>query len=468
MDARPARRDRTRAAAVPVSSVTGRTTVAAAGFLAASLLLLWLATAAQATVGQAAWTNTWNAAQPGQVLTAQTQAKPGGGMYVAASLRRVSGDIDIAVLRITAGGVVDWAKYYDGADDGVDWVKGIAVDARNNVVVCGSTFTEDGAEDWVVLKYDPDGRRRWVRRLAGAFGGADVPQAIATDARGNVVVAGSVTRRATGTDWCVAKLSPGGARLWRTRMTRDVAGHDEALTLAIDPADGHIYVAGRMFGSKTGDDVITMRYRPNGHKVWRARWDGNDSGPDRAVALAVSEAGVAVAGVSGSLAGGDDGLVLKYSRNGTFRWARVVDGGQGATGVDRFASVGIDRRGDVVAGGAVSATAGQGTDVAVVRYLAGGAPGGSWRLPGAGDDETVLDLVVTPDGQSFAAGAASGAGAADAVVAGLTRTMTPLWPPLVVDRGGADDLAQSVSVSDGAVYVAGVSGADLLFFKIPR
>jgi uncharacterized delta-60 repeat protein len=468
MDARPLRRDRACAAAVPASSATGRAIVATLAFLAAFALLLWFTAAARATAGVAAWTDTWNTPQPGQVLTAKTQAKPGGGMYVAASLRRASGDIDIAVLRITSAGAVDWAKYYDGAADGVDWMKGIAVDARGNVVVCGSTYTEDGAEDWVVLKYAPDGSRRWVRRLAGAFGGADVPQAIDTDARGNVVVAGSVTRRATGADWCVAKLSPRGFRLWRTRMTREVAGYDEALALAVDPANGQIYVAGRMFGSKTGDDVITMRYGADGHRVWRARWDGNDSGPDRGVAIDLSEGGVAVAGVTGNLAGGDDGVVLKYAKNGAFRWAKVVDGGQGATGVDRFTAVGIDERGAVVAGGAVSATAGQGTDVAVVRYLASGAPGGSWRLPGAADDEAALDLDVTPEGESFAVGTAAGAGSVDAVVAGLTRTLTALWPPLVSDLGGADDLAQSVSVSDAAVYVAGVSGADLLFLKIPR
>jgi hypothetical protein len=468
MDARPLRRDRACAAAVPASSATGRATVAAAAFLAVFAVLLWFTAAARATEGVAAWTDTWNTPQPGQVLTTKTQARPGGGMYVAASLRRGSGDIDIAVLRVTSSGAVAWVKYYDGADDGVDWMKGIAVDPRGNVVVCGSTHAKDGADDWVVLKYAPDGTRRWVRRLAGAFGGADVPQAIAADARGNVVVAGSVTRRATGADWCVVKLSPRGVRLWRTRMTRDVAGYDEALALAVDPANGHVYVAGRMFGGMTGDDVITVRYGADGHRIWRTRWDGDDSGPDRGVAIAVGEGGVAVAGVTGSLAGGDDGLVLKYGRNGAFRWANVVDGGQGATGADRLTAVGIDQRGAVVAGGAVSTTAGQGTDVAVVRYLAGGAPGGSWRLPGAAGDETAADLVVAPNGESFAAGMAAGTGSTDAVVAGFTRTLTPLWPPIVSDLGGADDLAQSVSVSDAAVYVAGVSGADLLFLKIPR
>lgn len=468
MDPRPLRCDRTRAIAAPVSFSTRQATVLAVALLAAVVLLLCAAAAARAAAGEPAWTVTWNTEKPGQVLAAKTQARPGGGTYVAASLRRASGDIDIAVLRVTSKGAVDWVKYFDGADDGVDWMKGIAVDPRGNVLVCGSTFTKDHGEDWVVLKYGPDGRRRWVRRLAGSFGGADVPQAIATDARGNVVVAGSVTRRDTGTDWCVAKLSPQGVRLWRTRMTRAVAGFDEALALAIDPTDGHVYVAGRMFGSKTGDDVITMRYRANGRKVWRARWDGDDSGPDRAGAIAVSEGGVAVAGVTGSLAGGDDGLVLKYARSGSFHWARVVDGGQGASGVDRFAAVGIDRRGAVVAGGGISATAGQGTDAAAVRYLADGAPDGAWRLPGEADGETALDLVVTADGESFAAGTSGGTGSTDLLVAGLARAFTPLWPPLVTDLGGADDLAQSVAVSDGAVYVAGVAGTDLLFLKIPR
>lgn len=459
----PTSRARVAVKHIPAGDASCRVTVSLA-LLVTAVVLLCAASSAHAVPGDADWVRPWNAARPGVVYAAKAQTNPGGGVYVAASLLRPSGNVDIAVLRYSSAGRLAWVKYYDGRAHGLDAMRGLAVNRRGNVIVCGSTFTASGKEDWVVLKYAPDGRRRWKRTLAASFGRADIPEAVAVDAKGNVVVAGSITRRRTGGDWCVAKYSPGGALLWRTTMTKTVAGFDQALALVVDPGDAHIYATGRMFGTSSGDDVVTVRYRPDGRRVWRRRWDGAKSGPDRAASIALSDGGVAVAGVSASPASGDDGLVLKYSRNGTLRWAKVVDGGQGATGVDRFAAVGIDRRGNVVAGGSVTTSPAQGEDLMVVRYRASGAPGGQWQLPGAADGEAALDLRVTLRGRTYVAGTSGD----DAVVAGLSAGLALLWPALAYDRAAASDLAQSVTLSSGAVYVAGVSGPDLFVMKVLR
>jgi uncharacterized delta-60 repeat protein len=451
---------------VPARDVSRLLTVSLA-FTVMVVVLLCAASSARAEPGDADWVRTWNAARPGVVWAAEAKTKPGGGVYVAASLLRPSGNVDIAVLRYSAAGKLAWVEYYDGPAHGLDAMEGLAVDRRGNVIVCGSTFTASGKEDWVVLKYGPDGRRRWKRTLGASFGRADVPEAVAVDAQDNVVVAGSITRRKTGGDWCVAKYDPRGTLLWRTTLTRTVAGFDQALALVVDPDDAHIYVTGRMFGTSTGDDVITVRYRPDGRRVWRERWDGAKSGPDRATSIALSDGGVAVAGVSASPASGDDGLVLKYTRNGILRWAKIVDGGQGSTGVDRFAAVGIDTRGNVVCGGSVTTSPSQGEDLVVVRFQASGAQGSRWQLSGAADGDAALDLYVTPRGRTYVAGTVGDAGG-DAVVAGLSDGLALLWPTLSYDRAGADDLAQSVTLSSGAAYVAGVSGTDLLVMKVLR
>jgi hypothetical protein len=431
------------------------------------VLLVWTSLAYGAT-GDVGWHTTWNASRPGVLSTAQVVAKPAGGAYVAASLLRPSGNIDIAVLRYSAAGARMWVKYFDGPAHGIDWMTGVAVDRHGNVVVCGSSFSASGKEDWVVLKYAPNGTRRWVRTLSGAFRRADVAQAIGVAANGDVVVAGTLTRRRTGGDWCVVKYSAAGARLWRTTMTRSVAGLDQPLALAVDSADSHIYVTGRMYGTSTGDDAVTVRYRPNGRRVWWKRWDGAASGPDRGAAIAVNATGIAVAGVSGSPDSGDDGLVLRYAKNGALRWAKTVDGGQGKEGVDRFDAVGVDAGGAVVAGGSVTTDGAQGGDMLVARYLKNGAAGGWWQIAGTGPDETVLDLAVTATGRTYAAGTSAGAASPDAVVAGLASSLAPLWPAVSFDRADGEDQAQSISLAPGAVYVAGQSGNDLLVLKILR
>jgi len=435
---------------------------------AAFIALLCCAAPARGTAGAVTWDKTWNTSRPGTVSSATAVAKPGGGVYVAASLLRPSGNIDISVLRFSSAGKRLWTRFYDGPSHGIDWMEGIAVDGRGNVVVCGATFSVSGKDDWVVLKYAPDGRRRWVRKLAGAYRRADIPEAIAVDRRGDVVVAGALTRKTTGGDWCVVKYSAAGTLLWRTTMTRSIRGLDQPLALAVDPADAHIYVTGRMYGSQSGDDTVTVRYRPNGRRVWSKRWTGTGGGPDHGGAIAVSPAGVAVAGVTTNPASGGDGLVLRYSKGGVLRWERVVDGGQGGSGVDRFAAVAIDSEGGVTVAGSLTTTAEHGQDVTVVRYGPSGIGAGHWSLEGAGHDEAALDVVVAATGRTYAAGTTAGATGPDVVVAGLSNVLLPLWPALLYDRGDRDDQAQSVSLTSGAMYVAGVSGSDLLVLKILR
>jgi hypothetical protein len=91
-----------------------------------------------------------------------------------------------------------------------------------------------------------------------------------------------------------------------------------------------------------------------------------------------------------------------------------------------------------------------------------------WRLPGPGVDDTALGLAPTASGDVYVAGVAGGASSSDAIVAGVSSTLLPLWPVIVVDRAGHDDTAESLALAPGAVYAAGVSGPDLLVIRVLR
>jgi hypothetical protein len=453
-----------RCAHVPTCSAS-RATLACVALIVVLALLSCLPSPALAA-GETAWVDTWNTSPAGVVYEAQTAAG-GGGTYVAASVRRPTGSVDIVVLRYSASGDLLWRRFYDGAAHRFDWMNGLAVDRGGAVIVVGSTFRRAGDEDWLVVKFARDGRRRWVRTLSGAPGGDDIARAVAVDTRGDVVVVGSVTREATGDDWCVVKYGPGGARRWRTTMTGSVLGADEALAVAVDPVSRSIYVAGRMYGSGGGDDAVTARYRPDGRRVWRQRFDDAAHGQGRAVAVAVGATSVAVAGVSTSRAAGtDDGLLLAYAKGGAPKWHELIDGGLGAT--DRLTAVGIDSDGNVVAGGGLTTSPARGQDLSVVRYRPGGARDGIWQMPGPGADESAFSLCVSRSGAAYAAGVTSGDSSRDAVLVGLASDLVPFWPAIVVDRAGRDDAARSVALAEGAVYVTGVSGRDLFVMKVLR
>ena len=51
--------------------------------------------------------------------------------------------------------------------------------------------TESGSEDWLVVKYNPDGDSEWVRIFDYA-GGSDQATSVRVDSLGNIYVAGYI------------------------------------------------------------------------------------------------------------------------------------------------------------------------------------------------------------------------------------------------------------------------------------
>ncbi len=134
--------------------------------------------------------------------------------------------------------------------------KATATDQYGNIFVVGTTSGDlgqqhnDGTPDLFLSKLDSEGNILW-QRLIGTDGetrGA----AIAVDANGDVVVAGTTegslvaTDQIAGADSFVAKFTAGGEDVFTTQI--DGAAIDEATSLAID-ASGRIFLGGSVRGS---------------------------------------------------------------------------------------------------------------------------------------------------------------------------------------------------------------------------
>jgi len=153
-----------------------------------------------------------------------------------------------------------------------DFANALAVDAGGNIIVAGGTEgklsgSSAGYYDVFVRKYNPKGNELWTRQFGTAKD--DFAKALAVDAEGNIVVAGTTMGNLSGSsagnyDSFVRKYGPKGNELW-TRQFGTVT-IDEATALAVDPA-GNIMVAGftggSLSGSSAGDyDVFVMIYKP--------------------------------------------------------------------------------------------------------------------------------------------------------------------------------------------------------------
>ena len=131
--------------------------------------------------------------------------------------------------RLRENGLLLLAKYVDAGSSGSrEWVRTlrlngaradkVAVDARGNVVVAGtSNLADTGRSNIFVLKYSPAGVLKWRAAYDGAEHRDDYVTDLALDARGNALVVGASYGKGTGRDYVTLKVRADGTRAWARR-----------------------------------------------------------------------------------------------------------------------------------------------------------------------------------------------------------------------------------------------------------
>jgi hypothetical protein len=116
----------------------------------------------------------------------------GGGALTSAGLD------DIFVAKFGAGGVHQWSQRFGDASNQLG--QSVATDASGNVIVAGplqgaadfggGSLTSAGSVDIFVAKFDAGGVHQWSQRFGDPLG--QFPRSVATDARGNVILVGDL------------------------------------------------------------------------------------------------------------------------------------------------------------------------------------------------------------------------------------------------------------------------------------
>ena len=211
----------------------------------------------------------------------------------------------------------NWSRRYNGTGSGNDVARSIAADSSGNVYVTGnSDGTAATGIDFTTIKYNSAGAPQWYRRYDGAAHGNDSGKAIAVDSGGNVYVTGTSQGVGTGSDIATVKYAPDGTRLWVKRY--DGSGHelDAPSSIVVDPAGG-VYVAGGSLGATTEIDYVLIKYDAAGNRPWVKRYDGPSHGYDFASAVALDPAhNVYVTGGSTGVGTQIDFATLKYDSTG--------------------------------------------------------------------------------------------------------------------------------------------------------
>ncbi len=188
-------------------------------------------------------------------------------VIVTGSSRGANGkDDDIATVKYNAGGEQLWVSRYNGSGDGDDEVKGIAVDDKGAVFLCGYVDSDASVlenHDFITLKYDSMGFEKWAVDYNGDAGLDDIANVIALDDSGNVFVSGESDFGSVlfkNNNYTTIKYSSGGIQKWLKSYNGKGNASDVPGAMAV--YKNYVYVSG---GSvDTQKDIVTINYPADG------------------------------------------------------------------------------------------------------------------------------------------------------------------------------------------------------------
>jgi hypothetical protein len=360
-----------------------------------------------------------------------------------------------------------WTKRYDAtsADDAAHAVV-VSPDGAA-VYVTGYSDGKTGGANYATVAYSTaDGALLWSRRYDGSAHTGDVSRAIAISSDGSrVFITGRSHGALTGDDYAtVAYDAATGSQLWASRYTGPRAGDDEATSLAVSPDNSTVYVTGHSHGTGTGADYATVAYDAStGAEGWVTRYNAPDGGDDAGLAIGVAPDSTLlfVTGRTETGSAGIDGTTVAYDApTGTQRWVRSYDGP--GSGNDVLLALGVSPDGSRVFVGGQSLGAGTGVDFVTIAYDAStGADRWTSRYDGpAGDNDSMTDLAVTPNGGSVVVTGGSrgtGTGTDYATISYGATTGARRWARRYDGPSSGDDVSAALDPGTGSASVTGHS-----------
>jgi hypothetical protein len=320
---------------------------------------------------------------------------------------------DFVTMLYDSRGELQWVSTYNGPSNGVDEVRALATDAAGNVYVAGPSQGDGTGYDFAAVKYNSAGVEQWVKRM-DYEGNDDAPNALAVDHEGNVYVAGLGRGDATQEDWVTVKYAAGGAEQWRRFHDGDMYMLDEAFGIEFDAA-GNVYVVGQSsFPGAYQLDYAVIKYSPDGDTLLVAEYDGGSYRFDNAYAMVLNDAGDFY--VTGRSYGGAsyDIVTVKYDTAGDRQWVSRFRGAGGRDDVGK--DMVLLGNGDVVVAG-YSTGDGTGFDLTAIRYRPNSDTVWARHYNGpANDDDFGASVAADPEGNIYVVGHSRDAGDTDDLI----------------------------------------------------
>jgi hypothetical protein len=221
--------------------------------------------------------------------------------------------VALTAIKYGSNGNQIWKTSLDlGEEPSSMQVGGASLDGASNLyLVCNVT-----GENYVTVKYTSGGNLEWMSLFGAAAGGAS---GLSLDTASNVLLTGQYPHDYPNFSYGTVKSDANGNVIWesyypQTVIPRQLPGViSSANGIALDTANNS-YITGYSPATNSLNDIVTIKYGPNGNQVWLQRYQSPGNGNAAGNAIAVDNNGnVYVTGYDTTAAGGTEIVTIKYS-----------------------------------------------------------------------------------------------------------------------------------------------------------
>ena len=353
---------------------------------------------------------------------------------------------DVGVVKVSPDGTRLWFVTVAGPGAYNDEAKGAALDADGNIYFTASSGLYPDF-DIMTVKLDPTGSEVWRQTWGGPDSKQDVPAGIAVDSAGNSYVTGYTTYANGQCDWVTMKLNNGnGLPTWVVVRPSEGGGVNFPTAIVLGPGDAP-YITGYNQREHL-EDYATVKYNTDGVEQWASFYNYSGNGPDKAVDIAVDDAGDAYVTGTSATAPAPSGInqyaTVKYANDsGTQIW---VSRDTGSGGPSEAGAIALGASAVYITG--ASADSAFVDDYATIAYdkSSGSKLWATRFIDPAGKNADAADLAVLPSGKILVTGTSIDSGDRGGMMTiRYTDSGAVDWAALYSGPYGSDAIAMAVA-----------------------
>lgn len=315
--------------------------------------------------GDTAWVRSYNGPGGGTDRAIGIVRDDSSNVYVAGWSTGSGTGIDYATLKYDSSGNLKWEQRYDGPTSKSDSALAITLRAGSTDLYVTGTST-DSLYDFATVKYNSaTGVSSWASRYDAPPMGRDIARAVVARNASEVYVTGSSQDSFARYDYLTMRLNASDGTInWLSSYNGTADADDHAY--AIGTSGSRVFVTGRSVNTGSYSDVTTLRYNTGSPNVqWARSYNGSANDEDVGVAMSIVGGGPTVAGSLANAGVGYDFALLEYDQSGNLDESVFYDGPVHLD--DSPSAIASSNSGVILAG--VSRSTTKGSQLFMIKYV---------------------------------------------------------------------------------------------------